>query len=746
MRLLSTILFFFFTTTNLLAQVTIKGAVKDEKGNGLPGCNIIIKDTYDGTVTDSLGRFTFKTSEKGEITLVIKSMGFKSMEQKITLGTETITLNFTLKEELNELNAVDITVGSFEAGDKKRATVLKMLDIVTTAGANADISATIQTLPGAQKVGESEGLYVRGGSAEESKIIIDGTVVNNFFFSAVPGIAQRGRFSPFLFKGTTFTSGGYSALYGQALSAVLSMESVDLPDRSEVQAGFSPIFVNTGFQELNKAKNSSWGGSYAYTNLVLYTKIVDQQPDIFKAPEAHNLDANYRYKTKNGSFFKVYAYFNSNEVGLRRPDLDSLGLKNSFRLKNQNFFTNASWRQYLGKSWKLFCVTSYSYNQDEILGELQNDANTQIPVTGIPDLDYKKFNLNAQKEMLQFRTVVDRFFGALNAIRIGAEVWKNFDKNNTQLYNGNYTGKVTENYGAAFVESDLYLNNNLAFRPGIRFEFDDLNQKSNIAPRASLSYKLAKKSTMSFDYGIFYQTPDRKYFTDNKELDFARADHYILTWQYLDISYTLRAQIFYKDYRNLVKTDADNFAATGVNGNGYAQGLEVFWRDKKTIKGMDYWISYSYLDTKRNYLNFPISAQPNFAANHNGSVVIKKFWVKHMFGINWSYNWATGRPYYNPNKTEPDYLSDRTIAYQSNNFSFNWITKVAKANAVVVVGVNNVFNQPQIFGYNYSNRVKDEAGNLIRAEINPPASRGYFLGLFLSWGVDRTKQNIDNNL
>ncbi|MFX6827061.1 hypothetical protein ABTH45_19320, partial [Acinetobacter baumannii] len=91
---------------------------------------------------------------------------------------------------------------------------LKALDIATTAGANADISATIQTLPGAQRVGEQEGLFIRGGSAEEAKIIIDGTVVNNFFYSSVPGIAQRGRFSPFLFNGTVFSSGGYSAVYG----------------------------------------------------------------------------------------------------------------------------------------------------------------------------------------------------------------------------------------------------------------------------------------------------------------------------------------------------------------------------------------------------------------------------------------------------------------------------------------------------------------------------------------------------
>ncbi|TMN59328.1 hypothetical protein, partial [Pseudoalteromonas piscicida] len=86
-----------------------------------------------------------------------------------------------------------------------------------------------------------EGLFIRGGSAEEAKIIIDGTVVNNFFYSSVPGIAQRGRFSPFLFNGTVFSSGGYSAVYGQALSSILSLESIDIPEQSEIQAGFSPI-------------------------------------------------------------------------------------------------------------------------------------------------------------------------------------------------------------------------------------------------------------------------------------------------------------------------------------------------------------------------------------------------------------------------------------------------------------------------------------------------------------------------
>jgi hypothetical protein len=146
------------------------------------------------------------------------------------------------------------------------------------------------------------------------------------------------------------------------------------------------------------------------------------------------------------------------------------------------------------------------------------------------------------------------------------------------------------------------------------------------------------------------------------------------------------------------------------------------------------------------YLNYPISAQPTFAATHSGSVVLKKFWVKQMFGVNWSWNWSSGRPYLNPNKPADQFLSDRTIFYSTNNFSLNWLTKIFKSNGVVVAGINNVFNEKQIFGYNYSNRLKDAAGQLIREAVIPPAPRSFFLGVFLSWGVDRTQQNINNNL
>lgn len=731
---------------SLYAQTRVQGSVKDKRGRIIAGANISIKGSYDGTTSDSAGNFSFKTYEKGAVMLVANNIGFKMEEVPVTIGKDTLVVDFLLKEEINELSAVVITAGTFEASDKKKGTVLKPLDIATTAGANADISATIQTLPGAQKVGEQEGLFIRGGSAEEAKIIIDGSVVNNFFYSSVPGISQRGRFSPFLFSGTVFSSGGYSALYGQALSSVLSLESIDLPERSEIQVGISPIFLSAGFQQVANNKKSSFGLSYNWVNLTLYQKLVPQAPDFFNAPSFHTVDANYRFKTKKNGMFKIYAYFNSGDLGVRNPSLDSIGLKNAFSLKNRNFFTNMSFRQFLGKGWKLNTVASVSYNKDNINTEVQNQQNERIPVVNIPVIDYTNFNLDARQWMVQARAVLDKRFGALNTIRFGAEVWNNADSAKYTNLAGTFPTKISDFYTAIFAESDLYLSNNVAFRPGIRIEHSGLLNRWNIAPRAALSYKLDKNSQFSIDYGVFYQTPERRYLVANSDFSFLRADHYILTYQNLSTNYTFRVQAFYKDYVNLLKTDAAVANAVSTEGVGYAQGVELFWRDKKTFKNFDYWISYSYLDSKRNYNNYPTAAMPTFAANHSGSLVLKKFWVKQMFGVNWSWNWSTGRPYYDPNNAKTDFLTDRTIFYSTNNFSVNWLPKLGKANTVVVLGINNVFNETQIFGYNYSNRLRDPQGLLIREAVIPPAPRSFFLGIFLSWGVDRTQQNINGNL
>src|SRR5688572_18095982 len=304
----------------LSAQTTIAGKVTDKK-NPLIGVSITLKDTYDGATSDSSGKYSFKTSEKGEFILTATSVGYRPFEQTIKLeGKGNLTIDILLKEEITELSAVVISAGTFEASDRKRAAVvLDPIDIVTTASANADITQALKTLPGAQQVGETEGLFVRGGTAAETKIFIDGTLVNRFFYSTSPNVAGYGRFSPFIFKGTVFSTGGYSALYGQALSSAVILESIDLPERTSASLGVSVLSLNAGYQHLNKNKTASWGADYNFTHLGLAFAVLKQKQDYFSMPVFNDANANFRIKTSKTGMLKYYANFSRGRFGFRTP-------------------------------------------------------------------------------------------------------------------------------------------------------------------------------------------------------------------------------------------------------------------------------------------------------------------------------------------------------------------------------------------------------------------------------------------
>jgi vitamin B12 transporter len=735
------------------AQVKISGKALDNKNKPLAGVSISLKNIYDGATTDSLGNYAFTTTEKGEQVIEASSSGYRSFEQKITIATTDITILVTLKELITDLKAVVISAGAFEASDKKKGAVLTDIDIVTTPSANGDVTSAFKSLPGTQQVGESEGLFVRGGTATESKIFIDGTQVNNFFYSATPGIAQRGRFNPFLFKGTVFSTGGYSALYGQALSSALILESKDLPEKSEADFGASVVGVGGGLQHLAKNKKSSWGFSANYTNLWLAFNVIKQRQDYFKIPVVVDGDANFRFKVKGGGMIKLYSYLSKTNVGFRNNDIDSVGMKDAFTLQNINQYHNLSWKQPLKNRWKINVGLSYSNNKDDIKNELQDAANVKQIITSPIFYALKNFSLSTTGNFFQNRIVLDKKLNGLSGIRFGTEISSSNEKSAYTLFNGTkFNETVKENMVAVFGESDIYITNALAAKLGVRTEHSNLLNKWNVAPRASLAYQLSKYSSAGFAYGIFYQNPERSYLPANNGLDFSKSAHYILQYQMLTGLQTLRVETFYKKYDDLYKTARNvngREVAANNSGTGYAAGFEVFWRDKKTIKNVDYWISYSYLDTKRDFINFPSSIQPSFAAKHTAAFVFKKFVLPWKTQFNLSYNFATGRPYYRiayDNAQQKNVFTDKgeTINYNSCSFSVNYLPTIGKKNtknfAVWVLGVNNVFGQKQVFTYNYS------ADGNRKEPVTPASKRFVFIGCFLSFGTDRTQDAINNNL
>jgi hypothetical protein len=740
------ILFAILAGCKAQAQTEIKGRIISVRKKPLAGVNISINDSYEGATSDSSGSFSFVTEEKGIVVLQAEQSGYKLYQQQINVTTAPAPIEIILKELVDEMSAVVITAGAFEASDRKKATVLNPIDIVTTASGNGDVTGALKTLPGAQQVGESEGLFVRGGTAAETKTFIDGNLVNNFFFSSVPNVAQRGRFSPFLFKGTVFSTGGYSALYGQALSSALILESIDLPDQTSANLGVTVIGASGGYQHLDKNKKYSFGGSYSYTNLSLAFSLIKQQQDYEQVPVFNTADANFRIKTSKTGIIKYYGIFGNTNLKFYTPSLDSIGYLDGFALKNTNFYHNLYYRESFGR-WKMNAGLAYTDNRDRIESGLY--SNDKELVTLSP-LEFKNFKLDNTGKYLNAKLVLERKFAGLNAVRFGSEFNRLDDHSLFTNHLGNsFEQEVKESITAAFAETDLYITNGLAAKLGGRLEHSKLMDKVNAAPRVSLAYKLSKQGQVSFAYGKFYQNPERQFFPTSADLRFTNATHYILQYQRVTKLTTLRTELFYKKYDDLIKTDLQNFqpVAIGNQGFGDAQGIEIFWRDKQTIKDVDYWISYSYLDTKRDFLNFPSAIQPNFAAKHTASLVVKKFVTPWKTQFNAAYNYASGRPYYFIAPENGSFkFTDRGVTpdYHNVSFSVNYLPslgkKDAKSFAVYVFSVSNVFGFDQVFNYQYSYH------GLRKTAIVPPSKVFVFVGAFISFGIDRSQDVINNNL
>ncbi|MFT4697996.1 MAG: hypothetical protein ACI9SJ_001129 [Flavobacteriaceae bacterium] len=698
------------------SQTTISGRVTESNGTPILGANVYLEGTYGGTSSDIEGNFSFETSETGTQTLVISFVSFETFTLQSSVS-ELKNLTIKLREDVNSLDTVVISAGTFEASDNSKISVLKPLDVVTTASALGDFVGALQTLPGTTTVAEDGRLFVRGGSAEETQIFIDGIRVFTPYGSTTNNIPTRGRYSPFLFDGITFSTGGYSAEYGQALSSVLLLSTIDEPVQEKTD--ISIMSVGLGLGNTQKWEKSSLSVNASYINLLPYVEALPDRNKWKKPFEALAGESVFRQQFNKG-LLKIYVAFDATDFELNQEDINfEEGI--DFKLKNNNFYTNASYSGALSDSWKIFGGASYTYAKTDI-GIITDEINNTEHSAHL------KFKLRKR-----YSNRVKVSFGAEQFLTDFDETFQ------ADLFQATYGFK--NNISAVFTEADLIFSKKFAVKVGARGEYSELFEEFTLSPRISLAYKTGKNSQLSLAYGDFYQQPqnDILKFTDNLEAQ--NTQHYILNYQYAANNRIFRAEVFRKEYSNLVTYNSDfpefNSDFTS-NGDGYAQGFDLFFRDNKSIKSVDYWLSYSYLDSERKYNNFPVDATPSFANTHNVSVVAK-YWIKDWKSqIGFSHQYGSGRTYTNPNKD--GFLQEKAKGY--NSLSLNWAYLISPQK-ILYLSVNNVLRFKNINGYQYAD-APNLNGVFNRRTLRPAADQFFFVGFFWTLSDDGKENQLDN--
>jgi hypothetical protein len=698
-------------------QITISGTVVGINETPIAGATVMIAGSFDGTITDNEGHYQFTTELIGEQTLLIKFIGYNTIEKVITLVDSNQTIDAALKESFNELKAVTINAGAFEAGDKKKSVRLNSIDMITVPGAQGNVVGALQYLPGTTTNGESGKLFVRGGNSRESQTYIDGAIVPVAYNPSAPNTSVRSKFNPFMFDGTVFSTGGFSAEYGQALSSVLLLETKGIQEQDQLD--ISILTVGLGLAGTKKWKKTAVTASFDHTNLYPYLKLIPQNIDWIKTPIANNAGLNFRHQTKKG-MFKVYGSYNDSNFELNRNDLDNNNAETKYKLRNNNYYINSSYKGKLGKQWLLQAGGSYTNNRDLV------SINTN--------------QFNESLELGHFKGVISRKLTKQIKLTLGTE---SLLKSYTQSYLTNeedFNFKFEDATLAAFAESNIYFSKKLVARIGGRFEYGSHINKTNLSPRFSMAYQTGEHSQVSIAAGTFYQQGRNDYMIYTDQLDFEKANQYMVNYQWAKNKRTLRGEVYLKKYKDLVKFDEAPFYSPEHytnTGYGYARGFDFFFRDKKTIKNGDYWVSYSFLDTKRNETNYSTEAVPTYASKHNISVVYKHWIKKWRSLVGGSFNYSSPRFYNDPNKAE--FNSEKMKAYQSLNL--NW-TYLYRENVIFYASATNVLGYQQEFGYEFSSTPNAD-GIYEKRIIEPPAPRFFIIGCFITLSKSGDKNQLD---
>ncbi|PLX14451.1 MAG: hypothetical protein C0594_00020, partial [Marinilabiliales bacterium] len=176
--------FSFISLAQKAEKYTISGYVKDKStGEGLIGASVYLPDAKLGTTTNTYGFYSM-TLKKGEYKILYSYLGYGDITKTVNLNKD-IKLTTELQPSAQMLEAVDITAERKDANIKKVEMSVNKIPMRTIKKMPAflgevDVLKTIQLLPGVISGGDgSTGFHVRGGSADQNLVLLDGAPVYN---------------------------------------------------------------------------------------------------------------------------------------------------------------------------------------------------------------------------------------------------------------------------------------------------------------------------------------------------------------------------------------------------------------------------------------------------------------------------------------------------------------------------------------------------------------------------------------
>ena len=685
----------------------ITGIVRDENGSPLAMVNVQIVGTNDGDVTGLNGTFSFKTKRHGKSILRSSLMGYEPKDFTLLLSEkDTLFLKIEMSESAVKLGDVVIAGSAFTTGDEPKTLTLHSLDVYTTPGASADILRAIQTFPGVAAMDDGSGLFVRGGDVSETTILLDqATVVHPYKFESPTG-GFFGTIPPFLVGGTYFSSGGFSARYGNALSGILAMESMNMPSKfsSSIGIGLAAGSLSANIPIIPDVLGIRISGNKSFTDAMFRLNGIR---NMFTIPP-DGLDGNLSvlWKYSPTAQIKFFNFTSTDRIGVRVDEPSFAGV---YQSQETNRFHNLQWSD-ATERWLL--KGSVSFNQfttEQELGSLHlkpSDMTYKIRFDAETNLDNDhrlSFGAEGEKTINRYEGTVPQNPFVLDP--------------HASVYN------LDEQYNAirvgAYTEMELKVMRKITASAGIRSDYYDLSKEGVVDPRVSLRYDITKELHTQASWGIYHQFAEPYLYNSvngNPGLSAQSARHVTAGTEYATDLFMCRIEVYSKTYSDLVlRSSSTNY----VNlGDGIARGVDFFLKYGGFLRTpVSGWISYSYLHSRRMQArdlaeNIVYEEAPSSFDITNNLTIVGKVQVIQFLSIGMTLRCATGKPvtpivgaipeaggeYYEP--IQGPVNSERLPNFIRLDLSVGYFMPFGESNsATFYVAVSNVLNQPNPIDY-----------------------------------------------
>ncbi len=666
-RLISLIIALIITLVGdapaMLAQVNIHGKVVDEKQEPMEFVTVRIGGTAIGGITGLDGGYKLSVPARDTINVIFTCMGYDELSRQLIDAKGDVTLNVAMNPKTQKLQEVEITEIRKQTNQMQRldGDALKLSPDVS----GGSVESMLTTMAGVNSSNEMSSQYsVRGGTYDENLVYINGVEV--YRPQLITSGQQEGLsvINPDMVGAIGFSTGGFSAEYGDKMSSALDITYRD-PEAFEGALSLSLMGGSLTLGQSSKKFSQLHGIRYKRNSSLLSSMDTkgEYDPNFFDYQTNMNFRPaqkwkvnflgniainNYKFtptdRTTNfgtsddAKQFKVY--FDGHEKDRFETYFGALSLifepskKTNFTLLSAVYLTNELVAYDIsGEYWlDQAGTTGDASGSGSIGGELgvgryMEHARNRLKAsvfnlalkgnTGINrhTLTYG-VSFNSEKFMDRTREWEQRDSSGYSLPNVPDAV--------KVIYNLTSHQDLTTSRFAVFLQDSYKLNTNVgyfSFNGGIRLSHWSFNKETLFSPRLGAAFVPDRNSNWAFRFatGLYYQSPFYKEFrrpvTDadgnttivlNEGIKSQRSLQFILgsdyTFRAMDRPFKFSAEAYYKKLDDLIPYEIDNLKITytGVNGS---KGYTAGLDMKlfgQFVPGTDSWISFSLMKTQED--------------------------------------------------------------------------------------------------------------------------------------------------